>query len=74
MIFIRMTSDIGIENRSQELGDGVYHLPDNSNRYLLTRDSFIGLLKRHKLMLVEPLKTVNVNDKRCMSTLMLKKL
>lgn len=74
MIFIRMTSDIGIEDKVKNLGCGVFHLPDNTDRYLLTRTGFIELLQKYKLMLVEPLKTVNVNDKRCMSTLMLKKL
>ena len=72
-LFIRMTADIGIENKVELLGNGVYDIPDGSTRFLLTKSLLVELMKQHSLSFLEPLKTVNVNDIRCMSTLMLQK-
>jgi tellurite methyltransferase len=72
--FIRMTSNIGIEDKVQEIDSGVYQIPDGSIRYLLTRTMLSLIMKRHRLSFLEPLKTVNVGDERCMSTLMLQKI
>ena len=72
-LFIRMTADIGIENKVELLKNGVYAIPDGSTRFLLTKSLLAELMKRHSLSFLEPLKTVNVNDIRCMSTLMLQK-
>jgi len=72
-LFIRMTSDIGIENKVELIADGVYHIPDGSVRFLLTKSLLAELMKQHSLSFLEPLKTVNVNDIRCMSTLVLQK-
>jgi SAM-dependent methyltransferase len=68
-LFIRMTSDIGIENKVVPINEGVYLLPDGSNRFLLTRSLLNQLLQRYPLIMAEEFKTVNVNDVRCMSTL-----
>jgi tellurite methyltransferase len=72
-LFIRMTSDIGIENLVSELGQGVYRIPDGSARFLLTRPLLAEIMAKFQLSWLEPLKTVNVNDLRCMSTLLLAK-
>jgi len=72
-LFIRMTSDIGIEDKVNLLGDGVYNIPDGSTRFLLTRALLADIMKKNKLSFLEPLKTVNVNDVRCMSTLVVAK-
>jgi tellurite methyltransferase len=72
-LFIRMTSDIGIEDKIQPLGDGVYAIPDGSQRFLLTRPLLADIMRMNKLSFLEPLKTVNVEDIRCMSTLVLGK-
>jgi tellurite methyltransferase len=72
-LFIRMTSDIGIEDKVDGLGDGVYKIPDGSTRFLLTRALLADIMKKNKLSFLEPLKTVNVNDVRCMSTLVVAK-
>jgi tellurite methyltransferase len=72
-LFIRMTSDIGIENKVRLIEDGVYDIPDGSVRFLLTRELLDTTLQKFKLSFLEPLKTVNVNDIRCMTTLVLKK-
>lgn len=73
-IFIRMTSDIGIESKVVHIAEGVYLIPDGSNRFLLTRSLLTACMQQNKLSFLEPLKTVNVDDTRCMSTLLLQKL
>jgi ubiquinone/menaquinone biosynthesis C-methylase UbiE len=72
-LFIRMTSNIGIETHVELIEDGVYHIPDGSVRFLLTKELLTSTMLECSLSFIEPLKTVNVNDIRCMSTLMLKK-
>lgn len=72
-LFIRMTSDIGIEGKPISLLNGVYFLPDGSERFLLTRNLLNEMLSKHQLSLLENVKSTNVNDLRSMSTLVLKK-
>ncbi len=72
-LFIRMTSDIGMEEKVIHLGNGVYNIPDQSRRFLLTKSLMTGMLHQFSLSFLEPFKTVNVNDVRCMSTLVLQK-
>ena len=72
-LFIRMTSNIGIENKIELISEGVYLLPDSTHRFLLTKALLKKLMTKHKLTFLEPLKTVNVNDLRCMTTLVLQK-
>lgn len=72
-IFIRMTSDIGIEDKVEPAGEGVYNIPDGSRRFLLTRALLADIMDENGLTFLEPLKTVNVNDIRCMSTVVLMK-
>jgi len=71
MLFVRMTSDIGIEEKVVPRGSGRYLLPDGTERFLLTRKMLLTLEKHHSLIYLEPFKTVNVNDLRCMSTLII---
>ncbi len=72
-LFIRMTTDIGIEDKVQLMTDGVYAIPDGSTRFLLTRQLLAACMQQNNLSFIEPLKTVNVNDVRCMGTLLLQK-
>lgn len=72
-LFIRMTSDIGIEGKPTLLHDGVYFLPDGSHRFLLTRDLLNEMLSTHQLSLLENVKSTNVSDLRSMTTLVLMK-
>ncbi len=72
-LFIRMTSDIGVEGKSTFLQNGVYLLPDGTERFLLTRSQLNELMKTHQLSFLELLKSTNVNDLRSMSTLVLSK-
>lgn len=72
-LFIRMTSNIGIENKVIPIGNGVYHIPDDSTRFLLTPSLLKEIMQENNLSFIEPLKTVNVDNVRCMSTLVLAK-
>ncbi|MEO8961843.1 MAG: class I SAM-dependent methyltransferase [Ginsengibacter sp.] len=72
-LFIRMASDIGIENKVKLISNGNYKIPDGSMRFLLTRSLLAEFMKEFDLRFLEPLKTTNVNDLRCMSTLLLQK-
>ena len=72
-LFIRMTSNIGLEGGKKEGPDGCYSLPDGSIRYLIARESISELIDEFNLELIEPVKTINVNDLRCMTTLVIGK-
>lgn len=72
-LFVRMASDIGIEQGVVPAGSGVYLLPDGSTRFLLTRALLQQVLTQYPVALLEPFKTVNVADLRSMATLVLAK-
>ena len=72
-IFIRMTNLEGIEKRVTLIADGVYRLPDKTNRFLLTDSLLQTMISVFNLKLLEPKKYVNVNNERCMSTIILTK-
>ncbi|CAN5452697.1 hypothetical protein BH10BAC2_BH10BAC2_33930 [soil metagenome] len=70
-LFTRMASDIGIENKILPLGEGRFSLPDGSDRFLLTKPLIKEILNSFPLTLTEPVKTTNVQDIRCMTTLVM---
>ncbi len=72
-LFIRTASDIGIENKILPLGGGRFSLPDGTDRFLLTKPLLEEVLNTFPITLTEPLKTTNVQDLRCMTTLVLEK-
>ena len=72
-LFIRMTSDIGVENKVSHIKEGVYRLGDESDRFLLTKELLSLIMHEHQLSFLEPLKSTNVHDLRSMSTLVLQK-
>lgn len=72
-LFIRVASDIGIENKIIPVSEGAYQLPDGTTRFLLTKSLFLELQNEHKFTMLETFKTVNVNDLRAMTTLVLQK-
>ena len=72
-LFIRVASNIGIDDKLISVSEGVYKLPDGTTRFLLTKILFLELQEIHDFVLLEPLKTVNVNDLRCMTTIVLQK-
>ncbi len=71
VLFIRMTSNIGLD---MELNNReTHHLRDNTVRYLITRDRITELLSQYDLKLLEPVKSVLVEDLRSMTTLVISK-
>ena len=72
-LFIRMTSIESIEEFVKPISDGVYFLPDKTNRFLLTDTQLKTIMATYNLRFLEPKKYVNVNNERCMCTLILSK-
>jgi len=68
VLFIRMTSDIGQENM-KDVGSGRFILPDKSERYLITRERIDELCKIFNLKLMDPVKSLNVDGERVMTTI-----
>ncbi len=72
-LFIRMTSIYGMEKLAIKLSDATYKLPDGTKRFLWTDTLHKTIFSTHSVSFIEPIKTVNVNNLRCMTTLILKK-
>jgi hypothetical protein len=68
-----MTSNIGLEIKPTLVSEGRYLLPDKSTRFLLNKELLKTTMEKHNLSFLEPLKTVNVNNLRCMTALVLQK-
>ncbi|CAD5269436.1 MULTISPECIES: bifunctional 2-polyprenyl-6-hydroxyphenol methylase/3-demethylubiquinol 3-O-methyltransferase UbiG [unclassified Imperialibacter] len=73
ILFIRMTSDIGLPDATENLGNGRYLIPDGSARFLLTRSLIKEIVDKFSWQLIEPVKTTVVDDVRCMTTLVFRK-
>ena len=71
-LFVRMTSDIGLQDY-EPLNAGRCALRDGTERYLITESKIDELLQIHKLELIEPMKTVLVENKRSMVSLLFNK-
>jgi tellurite methyltransferase len=72
-LFIRMASTIGMEDKVKLIEDGVYYIPDGTVRFLITPTLLEITMQENNLSFIEPLKIVNVNNIRCMSTLVFMK-
>lgn len=73
ILFARLASDIGIENLVQNISDRRYLLPDGSTRFLVDQEILTNKTNALNAVLVEPIKTTNVQNLRCMTTWVLKK-
>ena len=71
--FARLASDIGIETLVQPLGNGRFHLPDGTDRFLVNHQFLLDYTETIGAQLHEPIKTTNVQNKRAMTTWCLKK-
>lgn len=72
ILFIRMASDIGLPEK-RPAGNGRFFIPDGSVRFLLTRQHLSEMKAKYQWELIEPVKTTNVEDVRCMTTLVFQK-
>ena len=73
MLFVRLASSIGIEDRIKPLGNNKYVLPDKSTRYLVSEQQLLNMTKELNAELLDSIKTTNVQNLRCMTTWVIKK-
>ena len=74
ILFIRMTTSVGLEDHIDKTDSGVHKLPDGSERYVLNIDRLDQILEKHALRLTEPLKSVVVHEQRSMGVFVLQKI
>lgn len=72
-LFIRMTTDQGLPPNYFSLGNGRFALADGTERFLLTPTLLSETCQRLSLQLIEPFKTVLVDQVRSMAVLVLRK-
>jgi tellurite methyltransferase len=73
LLFVRLASSIGIEAKVVPLGLNRYRLPDRSIRFLVDEERLMKTTEKLQGILLDPIKTVNVANQRCMTTWCLKK-
>jgi SAM-dependent methyltransferase len=74
VFFARLASDIGIENRVEYLNDRWAKLPDGTERFLVNEAMLLDVTERLGGEWLEPIKTTNVQNLRCMTTWCLRKI
>jgi len=67
-LFVRLASNIGLEHLVQDVGNGRYHLPDGSERFLVNESDLLYYTNMLNGELFEYIKTTNVQNLRCMTT------
>ena len=73
LFFARLASTIGIEDKVKLIKNRIYLLPDGSERFLADEELLNSAVMRLGGIWIEPLKTTNVQNLRCMSTWVLAK-
>lgn len=73
MLFCRLASSIGMEDRVRAVEGRRFLLPDGSTRYLVDESMLMQLTARLGGRLVDPLKTTIVQHQRCMTTWVVRK-
>jgi len=74
LFFARLASSIGIEGLVLPVGGaGRYLLPDGSERFLVNEATLVSAVERLGAEWLDPLKTTNVQNQRCMTTWVLRK-
>jgi len=74
IFFARTASDIGMEGKSERIGGRRFHLPDGSDRFLVDEEMLLATAESLGGEMLEPLKTVVVQNMRSMSTWCLRKI
>jgi tellurite methyltransferase len=70
--FARLSTTIGIEDHIEPLGGGRYRLGTGVEWFLVSLDDLLAATERLGAELLEPVKTVNVQNRRCMTTWVLR--
>jgi tellurite methyltransferase len=74
LFFCRVASSIGMENQIKRISGRRFLLPDGSERYLVDEALIAKLTEELGGHLVDPLKTTVVQNQRCMTTWVMRKL
>jgi tellurite methyltransferase len=74
LFFCRLASSIGLEQRVKRIAGRRFLLPDGSERYLVDEAMLVRLTGELGGELIDPLKTTVVQNQRCMTTWVLRKL
>jgi tellurite methyltransferase len=74
LLFCRLASSIGMEDRMTPVGGRRFALPDGSQRYLVDEAMLMDLTARLGGRLLDPLKTTVVQNQRCMTTWVVRKM
>jgi SAM-dependent methyltransferase len=74
LLFCRLASSIGIENKIKPISGRRYLLPDGSERYLVDEELLLGLTAEFGGRLADPLKTTVVQNQRSMTTWVVRKV
>ncbi len=73
LFFCRLASTIGMEHRFSPLGGRRFRLPDGTERFLVDEAYLLRLTEELGALLIDPLKTTIVQDRRCMTTWVLRR-
>ncbi len=73
ILFVRLASDIGIEHLVEKIVERRFLLPDGSERFVVNEKMLIDKAIELNGDLLEPVKTTNVQNLRCMTTWVLLK-
>src|SRR5581483_3601509 len=73
LLFCRLTSSIGMEDRMQRIAGRRFLLPDGSERYLVDEALLLQLTAELGGQLADPVKTTVVQNQRCMTTWVIRK-
>lgn len=68
MLFARLASTIGIEDKVEKIAERRYLLPDGSERFLVDQELLISTTEKLNGFFIEPIKTTNVQNLRSMTT------
>ncbi|HSL24186.1 MAG TPA: class I SAM-dependent methyltransferase [Vicinamibacterales bacterium] len=68
LLFARLASTIGLETRVRWLNGRRARLPDGSERFLVDEPFLLDWTDQLGARLLEPIKTTNVQNQRCMTT------
>lgn len=68
LLFARLASSIGIQSLVRPVGNGRYRLPDGSERFLVDQAELLARTEAMGGVLLDPIKTTNVQDLRAMTT------
>lgn len=72
LLFARLATSIGLE-RQLAATTGRVRLPDGSERFVVDERTLVDWTDAHRATLLDPIKTTNVQNQRCMTTWVLKK-